>query len=796
MSQQITASDPLTKKVLLIGWDAADWKMIHPLIEKGWMPTLKRFMDEGVWGNIATLNPILSPMLWTSIASGKRPYKHGIHGFIEPMTDGKGVRPSSSTTRTCKAVWNILTQQGYKTHQVGWFCSHPAEPINGVYVTNMYDRISTLKPDEWKLPDECIHPKELVQQLGELRLHPTELDASHILPFIPNAKDIDQDKDRRLTMFAKLLCEMVNLHTATTWIMENRDWDFIGTYNPAIDHFCHGFMQYHPPRMNRIREKDFEIYKDVIVGCYRFHDMMLARMLELAGDDATVIICSDHGFHSDHLRPAATPREPAGPAVWHREYGILAMKGPGIKQGERVYGGSVLDVTPTVLSLFGLPSGADMDGKPLIQAFEEPIWPQRIDSWEDVDGPAGMHPKDKREDPFEAREAVQQLVELGYIEKPDENQERAAGQAKREADYNLARAYLDGGLANEAIELLEDLAKENPDQLRFGLNLAQCYLATKRRDDARRVVEDVLTRAEKQTDATVDRLEKRREMIHKQARWQSDEAEAIAQGRAESSGLFRYVERGDQKSSDETAKAHDAKLADAQAEDADQSPPSPGSATGEASPPPKPVILRITPKMLERADRRINAMQRRLGNLDVRVTPRALLLAGVLEYYDRNIDKALEYLQLAEKAEPRLPGLHNQIGRVYLRMKQPDDALRAFKKALEIDGDSSVAHDGMAAALLRLGKPTAAAEHALIAVGLLHHFPRAHYRLGVALTRLKMYEPAIEAFETCIKIAPRAAAPHRRLAHIYSNRLNRPDLAAEHLNKVEFIRSSRNAAAT
>ena len=67
-----------TKKVLLIGWDGADWKIINPLIEAGEMPTLKNLIEEGVMGNIATLEPSFSPMLWTSIATGKRAYDHGI----------------------------------------------------------------------------------------------------------------------------------------------------------------------------------------------------------------------------------------------------------------------------------------------------------------------------------------------------------------------------------------------------------------------------------------------------------------------------------------------------------------------------------------------------------------------------------------------------------------------------------------------------------------------------------------------------------------------------------------------
>ncbi|HVU38011.1 MAG TPA: alkaline phosphatase family protein, partial [Opitutales bacterium] len=68
-------------KVLLVGWDAADWKIIRPLIAQGKMPAVASLLEQGAHGNLATLTPVLSPMLWTSIATGQRPFKHGIHGF-------------------------------------------------------------------------------------------------------------------------------------------------------------------------------------------------------------------------------------------------------------------------------------------------------------------------------------------------------------------------------------------------------------------------------------------------------------------------------------------------------------------------------------------------------------------------------------------------------------------------------------------------------------------------------------------------------------------------------------------
>ena len=152
-----------------------------------------------------------------------------------------------------------------------------------------------------------------------------------------------------------------------------------------------------------------------------------------------MILVSDHGFHSDHLRPKRIPNEPAGPAVQHRPFGIFCMKGPHIKKDERIYGATLLDVTPTVLTLFGLPIGEDMDGRVLVQAFEETPTIERIPSWENEAGECGMHSGDMRMDPAAAQAVLEQFVALGYIQPQTENQEKAVASAVRECKYNLSR---------------------------------------------------------------------------------------------------------------------------------------------------------------------------------------------------------------------------------------------------------------------------------------------------------------------------------------------------------------------
>jgi tetratricopeptide (TPR) repeat protein len=183
--------------------------------------------------------------------------------------------------------------------------------------------------------------------------------------------------------------------------------------------------------------------------------------------------------------------------VQHRQFGIVCMKGEHIKQDERIYGASLLDVTPTILTLFGLPVGEDMDGRVLVQAFEHPPEISRIASWENEPGECGMHPADLRMDPAAAQAVLQRFVALGYIQPLSEDVSKAVAIAVRESKYNLACDYLDARRPNEALPLLEALAKEDPDQVRFQLHLAQCYLALARRAAAKDILERLIAQKPK-----------------------------------------------------------------------------------------------------------------------------------------------------------------------------------------------------------------------------------------------------------------------------------------------------------
>lgn len=124
-------------------------------------------------------------MLWTSIATGKRAYKHGIHGFSEPDSVTGGIRPITNLSRKTKAVWNMLNQEGKSASVVGWWPSHPAEPLDGVMVSNHFHQATAPLGEPWPMAPGSVHPPRLEEVIKELRFHPSELDFQHIAPFVP-----------------------------------------------------------------------------------------------------------------------------------------------------------------------------------------------------------------------------------------------------------------------------------------------------------------------------------------------------------------------------------------------------------------------------------------------------------------------------------------------------------------------------------------------------------------------------------------------------------------------------------
>ena len=480
-------------KLLLIGWDAADWNIIWPLISQGKMPALKKLIENGVYGNMSTMSPPYSPMLWTTVATGKTPDKHGVLGFIEVTPDAKSVRPVTTTSRNTRALWNIFHNKGMRSNLVGWWPSFPAEPINGTIVSDRFQKTNRDPNKQTPMSEFAIYPWDQKDEFKDLRMFAFEITKAHLYPFVPRAHDVDQDKHKGLSAIAKIISENASVHNAATKLLRTSDWDFMAVYYDMIDHFCHSFMKYHPPKLPGVDQKNYDIFKEAVTGSYIYQDMMLERKMKLIDKDTTVIIMSDHGFESGNKRIINMPKVQAAPSLEHRQFGIFVASGPNIKKNEKIFGMGLMDVAPTILHHFGLPIGKDMDGKVILDVFKDTPAPQYIESWDKEEGDFADLNHIEEADALSDEDTMQQLIELGYVEKLDEKFEVAIKKTRVDLKHNLARVFLGkkdfASAKNHLLELVKE--KDSVDRAPFYMDLISIALNDKEYELANKYLEKV-----------------------------------------------------------------------------------------------------------------------------------------------------------------------------------------------------------------------------------------------------------------------------------------------------------------
>jgi predicted AlkP superfamily phosphohydrolase/phosphomutase/Tfp pilus assembly protein PilF len=444
-------------RLLLIGWNAADWKRINPLLDAGKLPNLRRLIEQGSMGRLSSLTPRISALLWTSIATGKRADQHGILDAtqLDPST---GLQcPIGAAARRSDAVWDLLAQAGLKSHVVNWSATHPAQSSTGIAVSDRFNEPGTTG---------AIQPARYEPIFENLRLDPSDLSAEHILPFIPRLGEIDQARDRRSVIIAAILARTAMVHAVATWILEHEAWDFLTVQYRSLEEWGGAFGRYAAPVSAGVSPRDAELYGNVIEAGYRFHDMMLGRLLELAGEDAIVMLVSDHGGR--------------GP-------GIFAMRGPGIRADELIHGAGLLDVAPTILTLLGVGVPNDMEGRPLLAAWNEPPSVFRAPTAK-IDPGENRALKVHSDTSDELQEALRELEAQGYGDTLDKSIAALADEAGQKTLLHLVQVHLGAGRPERALPLLEQMNCETPGSDTILLFLAYSHYSLHKFDRCREVL--------------------------------------------------------------------------------------------------------------------------------------------------------------------------------------------------------------------------------------------------------------------------------------------------------------------
>jgi arylsulfatase A-like enzyme len=421
-------SQPRVKQILVVALDGATWRILGPLVQSGRTPNLARLAREGVWAELATLEPTVSPAIWTTIATGMLPERHGILGFDGVPGETMKTLPNAGM-RKVKAWWEIFDDAGLTSGTIGWWASWPADPLgDGSYLVS--DRVTYTRFEEVvhesSLDAHDAEPPFLLPEVLSLVERPEEIDRKVVRFFL--GVD-DAQTERLLTRDYRMgdpFQEFVYVYQSdrSTFkiakrMLAEQPVDVASVYFTGIDTLSHLFWHWafpeEFPKLD-IPEAQVDRFGHVIDKYYVLMDRYIGELLEIMGGDTTVIVVSDHGFGGTGRLPWSgghgrlTEGAPIAPP------GVLILSGPGIAGGGRKIEANVLDLAPTLLTLEGLPAARDMRGRVLTQALASGPRgiPRRIASWE-----MAGHVREVTAPPVDPEgdaERIERLRALGYIE--------------------------------------------------------------------------------------------------------------------------------------------------------------------------------------------------------------------------------------------------------------------------------------------------------------------------------------------------------------------------------------------
>lgn len=404
-------------RVVLLALDAGTWDLLDPFMARGLLPNLKKLRDGGASGTLMSMKPSSSPVIWTTVATGKMPDKHGITFFVRfPDGDTGNPQPVSRTMRKTKAVWNILSEAGYDVAIVGWFVTWPAEAVNGRLIT---DRAHYGSIEERAFPPAYAESIEIPGREDVLAAMPRFMEFEYD-PGRANADSRDPTgMENFLVMdrFERAYIRDLYYRRATEKILGDGPLpDFLAVYLRGTDDVQHGFWKYMDPEpFGNVPKESVDRFGRVIEAYWQWVDDVVGDILAHYGKNTLVLAISDHGAGPAvgyHRVVADEHRHLSGS---HRDRGIFIANGPGIPRYTKLEPVSVRDITPTLLYAMGLPVGRDMDGRPVTEMFGLD-GPERRVSYVasyDEDGKAGTGQHQVSEaDP----EILEHLRSLGYIE--------------------------------------------------------------------------------------------------------------------------------------------------------------------------------------------------------------------------------------------------------------------------------------------------------------------------------------------------------------------------------------------
>jgi predicted AlkP superfamily phosphohydrolase/phosphomutase len=404
------AIDPAARKLLVIGIDSADWRLLEPMVEQGRLPHLQTFMAQSSHGRMRTFFPLeKSPVLWASICTGVRPEVHGVSGFVK----GRKQEPVQGSAWYAPALWDMIGAADLSTSLVGMWTTYPARPINGVMVSDYLP----YGAERDKPLANLVHPEEMTEQVVAHRMDPEALTDDDLARFIDREHlALAQEKyPREMQTLREVFAADLGYLAVNRMLAEGDPYDLFFFYLRGPDMISHHFYKYIDPEKARVLIKDDEalFFRHVVERYYEWADGVTGEVLGWFPADRQAVILSDHGFYGPRRSGEKGTAE-------HSEWGIFLVRSPLYQAGQKFGQIELLDICPTFLALMGLPPAADMPGTILAEGLTdsgrkrvERMEKNRVPSYlalRPAEGPAG------EQDAAVNEEIRKQLRSLGYIQ--------------------------------------------------------------------------------------------------------------------------------------------------------------------------------------------------------------------------------------------------------------------------------------------------------------------------------------------------------------------------------------------
>lgn len=304
------------ERVLLIGLDAANWGSMEELMAAGDLPNLSRLVRSGAAGSLATFVPTASPALWTTMATGYPPDRHGISFRVlglDEQGEHEMLAALSSDERKVPALWNHCTDAGIRSAFVGWWATCPAETVGGFMVSDRVWDASTPRttfPESLKAElvrqgifDGAIPPAQerLIRDVERRFRAWRQAVEEGAVAWEGGAPDVQKyfdDLEERIRVYRRIMA----LDYATeriTLALVDRDPSLrvIAPYFWYLDVCQHLLWKYWRPEGFAVDPQEVRIFGELVPEYYRFVDGVVGRLLERV-EPTAVIVVSDHGMES------------------------------------------------------------------------------------------------------------------------------------------------------------------------------------------------------------------------------------------------------------------------------------------------------------------------------------------------------------------------------------------------------------------------------------------------------------------------------------------------------------------